>query len=249
MTDTMMTRAESRRIGIYGGTFNPIHIAHLILAEEVRERLDLEQILFVPANLPPHKGERLPSGAERLALVRLAIRGNPAFGAVDLEIRRGGKSYTVETLRELARRFPAGTELVFLIGMDAFEEIGTWHDADSLVTAAHFALFPRVGHPLVDPRRHAPKPWGLAVPRRLPGGVNAWRTAAGTWVYLVPTEQFSIAASAIRSRVARGASIRYLVPAAVERAIARGGLYRRNSLRKSSLTTVRGTVPRHTKGA
>ena len=108
---------------------------------------------------------------------------------------------------------------------------------------AHFALFPRVGHPLADPRRHAPEAWGLAAPRRLPGGGQSWRTSAGTRVFLLPTEQFSIAASTIRARVARGASIRYLVPPAVERAIVRGGLYRRSS------TTPRGTVPRHTKGA
>jgi nicotinate-nucleotide adenylyltransferase len=231
-----------RRIGVYGGTFNPVHLAHLILAEEVRERLGLERVLFVPSNFPPHKGETLPSGAERLALVRLAIRGNPAFGAVDIEVRREGKSYTIETLRELAGRLPAGTQLFFLVGMDAFEEIGSWHDADRLAAQTHFALFPRVGHPLADPRRHAPRAWGLADPRRLPGGVQAWRTAAGTRVFLVPTEQLSIAASTIRARVARGASIRYLVPSAVERAIARGGLYRHGA------ATARGTTPRHTKG-
>jgi nicotinate-nucleotide adenylyltransferase len=233
----------TRRVGVYGGTFNPIHVAHLALAEEIRERLDLERVLFVPANLPPHKGGHLPSGAERLALVRLAIRGNPAFGAVDLEVRRGGRSYTVDTLRELAQSQEAGTELVFLIGMDAFAEIGTWHEADTLAAAAHFALFPRVGHPLVDPRRYAPKAWGLAGPRQLPGGGHSWRTTAGTRVYLLPTEQFSLAASTIRARVARGASIRYLVPSAVERAIERGGLYRRDN------PTARGKAPRHTKGA
>ena len=236
-------RAGARRIGVYGGTFNPVHIAHLALAEEIRERLALERVLFVPSNLPPHKGGRLPSGDERLALVRSAIRGNPAFGAVDIEVRRGGRSYTVETLRELSRRLPAGTELVFLIGMDAFEEIGTWHEADALAAAAHFALFPRVGHPLVDPRRHAPKAWGLAGERAVPGGGRSWRTAAGTRVFLLPTEQYSISASSIRARVARGASIRYLVPSAVAGAIARGGLYRRST--RSS----RGTAPRHTKGA
>jgi len=243
LTSPSRSLAAPRRIGVYGGTFDPIHLAHLILAEEVRERLGLERVLFVPSNLPPHKGETLPSGAERLALVRLAIRGNPAFGALDLEVRRDGKSYTVETLRELARRLPARTELFFLVGMDAFEEIGTWHEADRLAAVAHFALFPRVGHPLADPRLHAPKAWGLGDPRRLPGGVQAWRTAAGTRVFLVPTEQLSIAASTIRARVARGASIRYLVPAAVERAIARGGLYRH------SAASARGKTPRHTKGA
>jgi nicotinate-nucleotide adenylyltransferase len=236
-------RGVTRRVGVYGGTFNPIHTAHLALAEEVRDRLGLERVLFVPSNLPPHKGRHLPSGAERLALVRLAIRGNPAFEAVDLEVRRGGTSYSIETLRELARRLPVGTEIVFLIGMDAFEEIATWHEAGLLAAEAHFALFGRVGHPLADPRRHAPPAWGLARPGRSPGGIVSCRTAAGTSVFLVPTELFSIAASGIRARVARGASIRYLVPAAVERAIARDGLYRR------STAAGRGSTPRHTKGA
>jgi nicotinate-nucleotide adenylyltransferase len=236
-------RVGARRIGIYGGTFNPIHVAHLALAEEIRERLDLERVLFVPSNLPPHKGEHLPSGAERLALVRLAIRGNPAFRAIDLEVRRGGRSYTADTLRELAGRLPRGTELVFLIGMDAFEEIGSWHDAARLAEGAHFALFPRVGHPLGDPRRFAPHAWGLEAPRRVAGGGQSWRTAAGTRVFLLPTELYSISGTAIRARVARGASIRYLVPPAVGRAITRGGLYRRGT------TPSRGAVPRHTKGA
>jgi nicotinate-nucleotide adenylyltransferase len=216
---------QSARIGVFGGTFNPVHLAHLALAEEVRERLELKRVLFVPSNLPPHKGTHLPSGAERLALVRQAIRGNPAFGAVDLEVRRGGRSYTVETLHELRRRLPAGTELFFLIGMDAFAEIGSWHEAERLAGAAHFALFPRVGYPLTDPRQYAPAAWGLSAPRPLRGGGRSWRTASGTRVFLVPTEQYSISASTIRARVARGVSIRYLVPTAVGRAIARGGLY------------------------
>jgi len=235
--------AATRLVGVYGGTFNPIHIAHLALAEEIRERLDLARVLFVPANLPPHKGGRIPSGEQRLALVRLAIRGNPAFGAIDQEVRRGGRSYTIDTLRELAASQPPETELVFMIGMDAFAEIDSWHEANALPAVAHFALFPRVGHPLVDPRRFAPKAWGLAGPRQLPGGGHSWRTTSGTRVYLLPTEQFSIAASTIRARIARGASIRYLVPAAVERAIGTAGLYRRDT------PPTRGTLPRHTKGA
>ena len=231
------------RIGVYGGTFNPIHLAHLVLAEDVRERLGLERVLFVPANLPPHKGEALPGGAERLALVRLAIRGNPGFGAIDLEVRRGGRSYTIDTLRTLAGRHPGERELFFLIGMDSFAEIRTWHEADRLAEAAHFAVFPRAGHPLEDPRRHAPAAWGLRGERRLPGGLRMWRTGAGTGVWLVPTEELSISATAIRARAARGASIRYLVPPAVERAIVRGRLYRRGPARG------RTTAPQHTKGA
>lgn len=243
MTRPTPAAGAPRRVGVYGGTFNPIHLAHLVLAEEVRERLGLARVLFVPSNLPPHKGQALPSGAERLALVRLAIRGNPAFGAVDLELRRQGPSFTIDTLRALARRQPAPTELVFLIGMDAFEEIATWHEAGHLPAAAHFAVFPRVGHPLGDPRLHVPKSWNLTGPARQAGGLLAWRTSAGTLVWMVPTEQLSISASAIRARVARGASIRYLVPRAVEQAILRGGLYRRGAMSDC------GTSPRDRKGA
>jgi nicotinate-nucleotide adenylyltransferase len=234
---------EPVRVGVYGGTFNPIHLAHLVLAEDVRERLGLERVLFVPSNLPPHKGEALPTGAERLALVRLAIRGNPRFGAVDLEVRRGGRSYTIDTLRALAGRRPGERELFFLIGMDAFAEVRTWHEADRLAQAAHFAVFPRAGRPLEDPRRHAPAAWHLAGERRHAGGLRSWRTGWGTRVWLIPTEELSISASAIRARVARGASIRYLVPPAVERAILRGGLYRRGT--KGG----RAAAPAHTKGA
>jgi len=233
----------SRRIGVFGGTFNPVHLGHLILAEEVRERLGLERVLFVPSNLPPHKGPGLPSGAERLAMVRAAIRGNPAFGAVDLEVRRAGRSYTIDTLRTLAGRLPEAAELVFLIGMDAFEEIASWHEAGALAERAHFAVFARPGHALADPGRHAPRAWGVHGGKTLPGGLRSWRTAAGTRVWLVPTEELSISASSIRARVAQGRSIRYLVPPAVERAISRGGLYRCRT------TTVRGPGPRHTKGA
>ena len=176
--------------------------------------------------------------------MRLAIRGNPAFGAIDLEVRRGGKSYTVETLRELAGRFPAGTELVFLIGMDAFEEIGTWHEADRACSRGALRALPAGRPPARRPAPPRPESLGARrAPARCPAAAQSWRTSAGTRVFLLPTEQFSIAASTIRARVARGASIRYLVPPAVERAIARGGLYRR------SATTSRGTVPRHTKGA
>lgn len=224
---------HARRIGVYGGTFNPVHIAHLVLAEEIRERLRLDRVLFVPSGSPPHKAGRLPSGEERLAMVRLALRGNPAFGALDLEVRRGGKSYTIETLGALRRRHGARAAFFFLIGMDAFAEIATWRDADRLPEHAHFVVFPRAGHPLVDPRALAPRSWRLSPPRRAGRGITAHDAAAGLRLYLVETETLSLSASGVRARSARGGSIRYLVPAPVERYIGRHGLYRKPQQRRT----------------
>jgi nicotinate-nucleotide adenylyltransferase len=220
-----MTRAP-RRIGVYGGTFNPIHLGHLILAEEIRGRLGLDQVLFVPSNQPPHKSGRMPSGAERLAMVRLAIRGNPAFRALDWEVCRGGTSYTIETLAALGERGPAGTALFFLLGMDAFEEIGTWRGTERLPLLAHFVVFPRAGHPLADPRRFAPASWRLRAGRRAGPGMTAHAVPGGLELTCVETEVLSLSASAVRARAGRGESIRYLVPPAVERYVAGHGLYR-----------------------
>ncbi len=218
-----------RRVGVYGGTFDPVHVGHLILAEELRERLRLDRVLFVPAGEPPHKRGPAASGAERLAMVRLAIRGNAGFAALDLELRRGGASYTVETLRTLRGRLGADAALFFLLGMDAFAEIATWREAAELPRLAHFAVFPRAGSPLTQLRRSAPRAWRLSPPRRAGRGVTTHEPAAGLRLYAVETETLSISASRVRERAGRGESIRYLVPAAVERHIARRGLYRRTT--------------------
>jgi nicotinate-nucleotide adenylyltransferase len=218
--------AQPLRVGVFGGTFNPIHLGHLVLAEEIRGRLGLDRVLFVPSGRPPHKADRLPSGRQRLAMVRLAVADNPSFEAIDLEVRRDGKSYTIETLRSLARRYPAGTEFCFLIGMDAFEEIATWHEAGRLADYAHFAVFPRPGHPLRPPGRFVPAAWAPGRARRDAAGITTYPLGGGKRLLLVPTETLSLAASTIRARVALGASITYLVPAAVERFIGKNGLYR-----------------------
>jgi nicotinate-nucleotide adenylyltransferase len=216
----------AERLGIYGGTFNPLHAAHLMVAEEIRERLRLDRILFVPSGVPPHKGGRMPDGRQRLAMVRLAVRDNPFFLALDLEVKREGRSYTIETLQALRRRHPRPTDFFFLIGMDAFEEITTWKEADRLADHAHLVTFPRPGHPLVKPDPFLPRSWQT-------GRVTAWgRTGVKKIalvgkkaLFTVPIETSPLSASAVRRRIRGGRSIRYLVPETVRKFIEKNNLY------------------------
>lgn len=216
----------SGRIGVYGGTFNPVHTAHLILAEEVRERMRLDRILFVPSGRPPHKSSPLPEGERRLEMVRRALRRNPFFSVLDLEVKREGRSFTVDTLRELHRRHRGRRKFFFLIGMDAFREISTWHEAGVLPDLAHFVIFPRPGHPLEDPAPSLPSSWKLEAARAERAGIKRYLLAGGRSLFTVETGIFPLSASAIRRRVRQGRSIKYLVPDTVERYIKRCSLYR-----------------------
>ncbi len=185
------------RLGIFGGTFNPIHLGHLILAETARETLALDRVLFVPAARPPHKpAPDLLGGAARMRLLRLATRGHPAFQASDVELRRAGVSYTVDTLRLLRRRFPRST-LFLLVGQDVLAV--PWRSWKEIVALSTIVAARRPGAP---------------TPRR-PGPV--------IWLDMPPV---AITSSEIRRRIRRGRSIRYLVPEAVARHITRHRLYR-----------------------
>jgi nicotinate-nucleotide adenylyltransferase len=218
--------AGEMRLGVFGGTFNPVHTAHLALAEEVRERLRLDQVLFIPSGLPPHKGTALPPGERRLEMVRLAVRGNPFFRALDVEVKRTGRSYTVETLRELQGSSRRRRKLFFLIGMDAFREITDWREADVLPGLAHFVIFPRPGYPLENPAPYLPPPWKPAAPGKSRGGVTPYPLNGGKTLYTVETGVFPLSATDLRRRVRKGRSIKYLVPDSVERYIKRYDLYR-----------------------
>ena len=132
----------SQRIGILGGTFNPIHLGHLAAGEEVCDRLELDRVLFVPALLPPHKQEDMPSAADRMEMVRRAISGNPRFGVSDIELKRGGTSYTVDTIEELHALYP-GAELYFITGLDSFLDIQAWKDWRKLLSACVFVVLSR----------------------------------------------------------------------------------------------------------
>lgn len=186
------------RVGILGGTFNPIHLGHLILAETAREQCALEQVWFIPTATPPHKSAHgLLDSAIRLALVRAAIRGHRAFRACDLEIRRGGVSYTLQTIRHLRQCYPK-TAWYLIMGSDM---LGVrWYGLEELGRLCTFVVADR---PVSRRRWRVPRMQPLLMPR------------------------VEISSSMIRARVRRGQSIRYLVPDPVARYIARHRLYRR----------------------
>ena len=211
------------RIGLLGGTFNPIHLAHLRCAEEVCEAQGLDRVLLVPSATPPHKGAgNLAPAAHRLAMVRLAIAGNPRFRVSTLEIDRGGRSYSVDTLRALRTAMPAA-QFTFIMGLDAFREIDTWREYTQLFELCDIVVTSRP--PLRAPpgRRILP----VAVRRHfwyLPEQV-VLEHQKGTRVIFQPITALDISATAIRQRLATGSSIRYLVPDPVLRYIQRHGLY------------------------
>lgn len=216
-----------RRIGIFGGTFDPIHLAHLRCAEEAREQLGLDQVLFVPAAAPPHKrGRGIAAAPHRLAMVRLATAGHAAFRVSTLELERPGRSYTIDTVRALRRRLPVATHLVLLVGLDAFRDLGTWKDYRALLALVDVAVWTRPPARLAAPRTLLP------VAARGDFCYGRGRTElvhqTGTRIQFLTVTALDISASLIRQRIRRGQSVRYLLPPAVERYLTREGLYRQS---------------------
>lgn len=213
--------AAARRIGIFGGTFNPIHLAHLRSAEEVREIQGLHRVLFVPSATPPHKRQDgLVAPEHRLAMVRLAIAGNPGFTLSTIEIERPGRSYSVDTLRALHARMP-GTAFAFIMGFDAFREIDTWKEYERIFELADLVVTSRP--PAVQEELREALPVAVRSHFCYRAGQLEHRT--GNRIIFQRICDLDISASAIRQQLSRGASIRYLVPPAVARYIARHGLY------------------------
>lgn len=200
-------------LGILGGTFDPIHIAHLAVAEEAWETLGLEGVLFIPAGLPPHKlDSTITPGEDRLAMIRLAIAGNSAFVASRMELDRGGPSYTVDTLADLRlERLAAGktADLVLILSAEAFADFASWREPQRVLELATLAVAPRDGFP--DATR-------ASVGRDFPGLEDR--------VVLLDGPHLRVSASELRARAAAGRSLRYLVPDAVAAHIEDHALYR-----------------------
>jgi nicotinate-nucleotide adenylyltransferase len=197
----------SRRIGVMGGTFDPIHLGHLVAAEEARWQFDLDRVVFVPAGRPWQKPVGVTPPEDRYRMTVLATASNPAFTVSRLEIDHPGPTYTVDTLRRLRAEQADGTRLYFIIGADAVLQIVTWKKPDQVLAQSEFIAATRPGFDL-DLDRLA---------SQVPG-------AAGR-VHPMEIPALAISARDIRARVARGAPIHYLVPDDVARYIHKHGLY------------------------
>ena len=217
-----------KKIGLFGGTFNPIHYGHLRPAEEIGDLLDLDPIIFIPASDPPHKEKRdlLPAPL-RAEMVRLAIADNPRFSFSDAEIARPGKSYSVETIPYFQRLCGETAELYFILGLDAFLEIGTWKDPGTLFTLCHFVILTRPGFEKIFAPAHLPV--DLAPDFCYDPKKDGYVHKSGFGVFPREITALDISSTKIRDIVRGGRSIRYLVPPPVENFIATQKFYQKGS--------------------
>jgi len=187
------------KIGILGGTFNPIHVGHLILAEEAREKLLLDKIIFVPAAMPPHKDNSdIAEAQHRFAMLKMALRGNNHFSVSDAEIKRQGRSYTIDTIREFKKLYPAD-ELYFIIGSDLLKYLDEWKDLGEIIKMVKFIAATRPGYPL----------------EKIPAYISTLAIRA-----------VDISAFEIRNAIKENKSFRYLIPERVFDYINRRKLYK-----------------------
>lgn len=193
----------SLRVGIFGGTFDPIHVGHLIVAEQARDRLALDRVVFVPARVPPHKPGASAGAEHRFRMTVLAVEDNPGFAVSDLELRREGPSYTVDTLRALRAEESGDAQHYLLLGADSARDLEQWKDVDALLGDSTVVVLGRPGVEQDD----------------LPPRVGARAT-------FLPAPLLAISSTEIRRLVREGGTVRYLVPAPVEDYIRSEGLYR-----------------------
>lgn len=200
-----MRKRGSFKLGIMGGTFNPIHQGHLVAGEVIWDEFKLDEVLFVPSGKPPHKDEdEIASPEHRWMMTVLAIVANEHFSASSIEIKRKGESYTYDTILELEKIYGKDTECYFITGADAIAEISMWHKADNLPELTKFIAVSRPGYKLemekIDP---------------------CFRRCT----YFVEVPALAISSTEIRKRIKRGQTIKYLLPEAVEKYIYKNHLY------------------------
>lgn len=210
MSCETMGKQRGSRLGIMGGTFDPIHYGHLVTAEGARSAFGLDQVLFLPTGRPPHKKMAEVTDPEhRYMMTVLATLSNPHFEVSRLEIDRQGVSYTIDTLRVLKNQYGADTELFFITGADAIFDIMNWKDSDEYLNIAHFVAATRPGFSLDD----------------LPESTLRWVDQHQERFHVLQVPAMAISSTDIRQRVSQGVSIRYLVPEQVEHYIHRLRLY------------------------
>ncbi len=211
------------KTGIFGGTFNPIHFAHLRIAEEIRDTFRLERVIFVPAATPPHKplAENL-SFESRLAMVEMAVKGNPFFSVSDIEGKRAGKSYSIDTLHQFRELRPKD-EFYFIMGSDSFAEFTSWKQYKSIFSCCNIVAITRPGVEIAGLRETLPV--DIASDFCYYESEKRFAHKSGYSVYLMVGTQLDISSTAIREMVKMGRSIKYLVPEPVEQFINEQRIY------------------------
>ncbi|MHB0999953.1 MAG: nicotinate-nucleotide adenylyltransferase [Armatimonadota bacterium] len=200
------------RLGIMGGTFDPPHWAHLIMAEQAAWKFNLDRVLFIPAGSPPHKSMNLVTDPEhRYAMVLLAANSNPLFHVSRIEIDRDGPSYSVDTIRQLRGIYGSDTEIYFIIGADEALDIPSWHQAECLPDLATFVIAPRPGFDFEEQVKKLPEKFHRSFE-------------------LINMQPVYISSTDLRLKVSQGETIRYLVPESVENYICKQGLYLKGSI-------------------
>jgi len=210
----------SRRIGILGGSFDPFHNGHVDLGTVAQQALALTRMFVIPSHIPPHRPQPMASSFHRFAMAAMAVAGRPGWRVTDLELRFGAPSYTSSTLQRFRERGYAPSDLFFVIGADAFSEIGTWRDYPNILDAAHFAVVSRPGFPVSELPHRLPQ----LTSRMVRPLVDQW-TAMDPLILLIDAPTADVASTAIRRRVAEGQSIAGLVPPSVQQHIEQHGLY------------------------
>jgi nicotinate-nucleotide adenylyltransferase len=214
-----------KRIGLFGGTFNPIHLGHLRGAEEIRETFGLQEVVFIPAAIPPHKvAEGVIEARHRLEMVRLGTATNPGFSTTDIELTRPGKSYSIDTIRYFRERHP--NALFFILGRDAFVEIETWKEFQQLFSLCNFIVMTRPGFQKTP--SNAQLPGSLVRVFRYDEEIKGWIHTSGHTLHFKEITYLDISSTKVRELIETGESIRYLIPAEVEAYIRQQGLYRKS---------------------
>lgn len=211
------------KFGIFGGTLNPIHFGHLRSAEEAREAFSLDKVLFVPAAIPPFGKKDVESPHHRMEIAKIAIEGNPYFGLSDIEVRRGGISYSIDTVEALKKEIP-DIETYFIIGLDAFSEIGSWKEYRRFFSLSNFIIVTRPGYQKGD--------FGDFLPLEVRNDF-CYDSAKGCYTHIsgncfgfLEVTLLDISSTEIRSRLKAGKSIKYLIPEKVEEYIKENRLYK-----------------------
>jgi nicotinate-nucleotide adenylyltransferase len=195
------------RLGVFGGSFDPVHFGHLRMAEEARTQADLDRVLFVPTQVSPFKVNRqVTPGELRLQMLHIAVEDNPAFAVSEVEVARPGPSYTVDTLRLLREQYPTA-ELFFLTGTDAVRDLPKWRQPEEILSLSRFLVAARPGVDRAEVLQALPDTWE--------GRVS-----------FIEMPELDISSTYLRERIRDGRSVRYLLPRAVETFIAAHGLYR-----------------------